>query len=384
MIKTLLSYGVNLHVRNNEKVTPLFAAVQAGHEAASRELIANGDDVNAANLFGWTPLHKAAQTGRLEIIKLLIKSGADKHVKLPNGLTAAEIAAQHGHNDIAELLNRDSTQTQVSKIASEFKSSLRPSQQACEVYMKMTANTILSVASVPANEGEFPWMAALGFLHHEKAAHCVPRIRPPTVVRLGKVSLLDDDDKEPDNYDIREIIRHPEYSEDTKKHDIALIRVTRRIYFTSFVSPACLQTDVRDENADVKLIVTGWGYTDANQTSPSNVLRKAELTSMPWDECNAKLLEFNREASEEALRDGLNRGQYCAYDPQGISDSCYGDSGGPVQHFKNSRISTVLGVISFGFGCGKGLPSINTRVAYYLDWIESIIWPNGFTLPKFI
>ena len=115
--------------------------------------------------------------------------------------------------------------------------------------------------------------------------------------------------------------------------------------------------------------------------SQSNVLLKTQLTTMPLAECNAKLLELFR--FEESLRDGLSQGQYCTYDPRNISDSCKGDSGGPVQYLKSPRIPMVVGVISFGFGCGNGLPSINTRVAYYLDWIESVVWPNGFTLPEF-
>ena len=41
-----------------------------------------------------------------------------------------------------------------------------------------------------------------------------------------------------------------------------MIRVTSRIFFTSSVAPACLQRDIRDEDAQVSLIVTGWGATD--------------------------------------------------------------------------------------------------------------------------
>ena len=112
-------------------------------------------------------------------------------------------------------------------------------------------------------------------------------------------------------------------------------------------------------------------------SSTSNVLRKTELITMPWDECNAKLLEYNQEANEAALEDGLSEGQYCTFSPEG-HDSCSGDSGGPVQNYRNSRFSTIVGVISYGFSCGGKLPSVNTRVAFYVDWIESVVWPNGF------
>lgn len=100
---------------------------------------------------------------------------------------------------------------------------------------------------------------------------------------------------------------------------------------------------------------------------------------MPWAECNSKLLEYNQQLNDAAIKGGLSKGQYCTFHPSGF-DSCTGDSGGPVQNYENSRLSSVVGVISFGFECGGKVPSVNTRVAYYLDWIESVVWPNGFTL----
>lgn len=72
-------------------------------------------------------------------------------------------------------------------------------------------------------------------------------------------------------------------------------------------------------------------------------------------------------------------GHYCAYDPNAQNDSCRGDSGGPLQIFTNqSEISTVLGIVSFGIHCGTALPAIYTRVANYIDWIESHVWPNSY------
>lgn len=98
---------------------------------------------------------------------------------------------------------------------------------------------------------------------------------------------------------------------------------------------------------------------------------------MPLELCNTTLVEINRQANEIALRNGLSPSQCCAFDPTARNDACQGDSGGPLQQFSNSpNIAEIVGVVSFGVSCGTKLPSIYTRVAYYLDWIEPIVWPN--------
>jgi secreted trypsin-like serine protease len=69
-----------------------------------------------------------------------------------------------------------------------------------------------------------------------------------------------------------------------------------------------------------------------------------------------------------------------------------GDSGGPVQYklkyvrkdddYDTTLIKTVynipavVGLVSFGVKCAKGTPSVNTRVASYVQWIESEMSKN--------
>lgn len=98
---------------------------------------------------------------------------------------------------------------------------------------------------------------------------------------------------------------------------------------------------------------------------------------MPLSDCNRTLLKYNEFVNHAAFRNGISEGQYCAYDPEGRRDSCEGDSGGPLQIFPpGSKLATVVGIVSFGISCGTPLPGIYTRVAYYISWIESHVWPN--------
>lgn len=99
---------------------------------------------------------------------------------------------------------------------------------------------------------------------------------------------------------------------------------------------------------------------------------------MPTIQCNQTFLSYNEKADNLAFRNGISVSQYCAYDPKKITDSCNGDSGGPLQVFlnNNSYVPHVVGIVSFGVGCGSEYPTIYTRVASYLDWIAPHVWPQ--------
>jgi ankyrin repeat protein len=61
-------------------------AVEAGDVDAIRKAVANGADVNAADVLNKTPLHKAAIHGRDDICRILVREfGADPNAKAMGG-----------------------------------------------------------------------------------------------------------------------------------------------------------------------------------------------------------------------------------------------------------------------------------------------------------
>ncbi|XP_031634649.1 serine protease Hayan-like, partial [Contarinia nasturtii] len=208
------------------------------------------------------------------------------------------------------------------------------------------------------------------------AAHCIRKNYKPTIVRLGKASLLDEsnDTITAVMHNIQDIFVHPDYNATTMWNDIALLQVIDKIIFNDLVSPACLHSNLGDLPSNVPLTVTGWGTTDwRRSTTPSKYLLKVNLTSMPLEECKSKLITGPR-VNDTSLRNGLFNGQYCAYG-DAEKDACHGDSGGPLTYLRTNT-STIVGVVSFGYGCGLDIPSIYTRVSHYLDWIEPHVWSN--------
>lgn len=104
----------------------------------------------------------------------------------------------------------------------------------------------------------------------------------------------------------------------------------------------------------------------------SEFLLTTDLRTMDRAKCNTTLLDYGQGYHDSLNSDGVGITRYCAYDPSKKKDACQGDSGGPLQTHQTG-INTVVGIISFGFGCANGLPGVYTRVAVYLDWIYSVV-----------
>ncbi|PVD39163.1 hypothetical protein C0Q70_01791 [Pomacea canaliculata] len=74
--------------------------------------------------------------------------------------------------------------------------------------------------------------------------------------------------------------------------------------------------------------------------------------------------------------------QLCAGSQRGGTDSCAGDSGGPLLCPKTDSATDttrwfLMGITSYGEGCGKkGKYGIYTRVQSYLDWIHETVNSN--------
>lgn len=100
--------------------------------------------------------------------------------------------------------------------------------------------------------------------------HSIDRIG----VRLGEwdleneIDCMDGDCADaPVNMGLEKIIVHEDYDAENKSHyhDIALIRFTRDVNVTSFISPVCLPIDDKQrtrDNVGTKGWAVGWGKTE--------------------------------------------------------------------------------------------------------------------------
>merc|ERR1711971_307572 len=275
------------------------------------------------------------------------------------------------------------------------------------------------VGGETAKRGDYPWMALLGFdintgkkvdrfyicggslinKHYVlTAAHCVVDPEGPLKeIVLGEHRTDTDPDCDSKinggkcsppkiSRGIKEIIIHESYTKKGFKNDIALIRLDQEVTLysedasSSGVMPICLPWNKDDPYRDQvpdgsSAIVVGWGRTISRATAAAKRrLRKNKVGVKVLQSLQVPIA--NGKCGPGAQIEIDTRTQICADGEKG-KDSCNGDSGGPLiwKDYANGPYYQI-GLVSFGSkACAKGMPGVYTRVADYMDWIESKLQP---------
>lgn len=206
------------------------------------------------------------------------------------------------------------------------------------------------------------------------ALHCFLRIRA-NVVRLGEHDYNDDfDGANHEDYDVADTITYPGYKHPEAYHDLALLKLSRKVQLQRFIRPVCLPWG-RETNVDLtgkQVTLTGWGDT-MFLGSRSSKLQEAIVTVFSSSQCDRSYSSLSSYST--TWPQGIGNETVCAGDPNGGRDACQGDSGGPIMSPKKDGRYVLAGIVSRGYGCGlKDYPGlyVNVRNASYLEWIKKV------------
>ncbi|XP_008112480.2 urokinase-type plasminogen activator [Anolis carolinensis] len=200
------------------------------------------------------------------------------------------------------------------------------------------------------------------------AAHCFESRTFDTSrlsIILGK-SALNVTDAEEQSFAVDRLIIHEGYSEQRGDYDndIALIRIRSSTgqcaEETPVVKTICLPPRNLQLSENFQCEVSGYGKENKTEIYYSRILKSTYVKTLSQSKCQ-KYYEGRT----------VNGNMFCAADKDWKTDSCKGDSGGPlICEYRNKLM--LYGIVSWGEGCAeKEKPGVYTRVTEYLPWIES-------------
>ncbi|XP_019357967.1 PREDICTED: neurotrypsin-like isoform X1 [Gavialis gangeticus] len=233
--------------------------------------------------------------------------------------------------------------------------------------------------------GGWPWQASLrlkGFHRDARllcgatlisscwvvtAAHCFKRFGIDVrryLLRVGDyhTGVKDEFERE---LPVERIVLHRTYQSSSNDNDIALVRMRGRdghcVSFNHHVVPVCLP-DRKEKSAINRqvCIISGWGDTGK---SYSRTLLQGVVPLLPREDCETR---YGSKFTNRMICAGnLSEDKRV--------DSCQGDSGGPLMCQRSNGRWVILGITSWGYGCGrKDSPGVYTKVSKFGPWIKKV------------
>lgn len=190
------------------------------------------------------------------------------------------------------------------------------------------------------------------------AAHCFRELTPNMTYRVmfGRQSFETADPIEGDSYGVSAVRIHPLFSPQNLTHDVAVIELDAN----ATIAAMRIDGDRGLEQPGTDLTIAGYGVIDIKADFPVNLSLHSgsvvvmESSKYPFLETDETMIL----AEGTVLHDGE------------ATDSCRGDSGGPL--FRDPDI--LVGTVSWGVSCGDPeYPGVYSRLSANMDWINRVV-----------
>ncbi|MCX6107805.1 MAG: serine protease [Proteobacteria bacterium] len=193
------------------------------------------------------------------------------------------------------------------------------------------------------------------------AAHCVANLSGQVYASIG-VASADAAQKAP-FAKVVGVVVHPDWGHvGDRDGDVALLFLDKAA--TGLPSVPGIELDrVGVLGSGETLTAIGFGTISSIGVVMPGDLRQTDLQPVALNDCRSK----------SAFYKALSERQMCAAGTTDGQDTCNGDSGGPLIAKRGGK-AVLVGIISFGDGCGQRLkPGVYARVAAFSKWIDDTI-----------
>ncbi|NXN87974.1 CEL2A elastase, partial [Bombycilla garrulus] len=236
------------------------------------------------------------------------------------------------------------------------------------------------VGGEAARPYSWPWQASLQYQSSGKwyhtcggtliatnwvltAAHCISSSLTYRVV-LGKYNL-DAEEEGSVALSPETIVVNKNWDEDdvSNGYDIALIKLPEHVTLSDQIQLACLPAAGSILSSNTACYVTGWGRLKTNGPLPDD-LQQGLLLVVDYATC-----------SKRSWWGSIVKNTMVCAGGDGVTSSCNGDSGGPLNCQGSDGKWEVHGIVSFGSSLSCNFyhkPSVFTRVSAYISWIEQV------------
>jgi len=154
-------------------------------------------------------------------------------------------------------------------------------------------------------------------------------------------------------------LEHPDYDSASSDNDIAILTLCDPLTFNTTIGPVCLPQMSGPAYDSVLATVSGWGALASGGSAPDRLM-EVNVTTMDNTDCQVFY------AGNEVITDNM----ICAASDG--KDACQGDSGGPLITKESASLYSLIGVVSWGYGCAHpSFPGVYSRVTENIAFINN-------------
>jgi trypsin len=157
---------------------------------------------------------------------------------------------------------------------------------------------------------------------------------------------------------LSKFVQHPSYASSTTNNDITMMKMSSSVAFRNEIVPICIPHQSTINYVGQSAIASGWGAT-ASGGAAQTTKRCVTLPIISQTTCAANLRPYT--VFEATM--------ICAANVGDGLDTCQGDSGGPLVTTHPDGRYYLVGITSWGVGCGN--TGVYTRVTAFTSWMIS-------------